>query len=291
MQFVEEEARGPCGGGQGLVVSVAALAALVATSLWTFHVQMQPNFQFRLAVTWTIKELGATLAGGDYVLVRKFGVFKLACQLWKHDGRDLAFLMYAFSCVWPHAKLALVGALVVRARYTLRFDARFHALTFWGRAAFVDFACVIFFVAVARFTGTVDVRPFVADTTPEMHFDLLFAARPARGIFQYVATIVVSQLLTHGVITVLEGLDPGPPPAAPATANAFLDEDVTPFDYGPEGADVAKKSKTLARDAVVFGAEIKMFPGDGHTTVIRVNGSSVREISSRRPLPEIFGTE
>ena len=93
----------------GLAVLVVALGALVATSLWTLHVQMQPNFQFRLAVTWTITEApglvadGAAyvLGGGDYVLVRKFGVFKLACQLWKHGGKSLALLMYAFSCVWP----------------------------------------------------------------------------------------------------------------------------------------------------------------------------------------------
>ena len=250
MHFVEEEARGPCGDSQGLVVAVAALVGLLATSLWTFHVQMQPNFQFRLAVSWTVKELGATLAGGEYVLVRKFGVFKLACQLWRHRGRDLALIMYAFSCVWPHVKLALVAALVVRARYTRIFDRRFHALTFCGRLAFVDFATVVFFVAVARFTGSVDMAPFVADATPTMHFDLLFVARPARGIFQYVATIVVSQLLTHGVITVLEGLDPGAPAAAIAEANVFLDEDRKPFDYGKDGG--ATKTKALARDAVVF---------------------------------------
>ncbi|KAH8056158.1 hypothetical protein JL720_14225 [Aureococcus anophagefferens] len=203
-----------------------------------------PNFQIKLDVAWTITDLGQTVGGGSYVLVRKYGVWKLSCQLWKHGGRALGALMYALSCVWPHVKLLLVAALVVRARLYRTFDKRFHALTFLGRAAFVDVACIIIFVAVGRFAGRVEVKPFVYESTPEMHFSLNFAGRPARGVLAYCLTVIVGQALTHGVLVVLEACATGDE-CEIEDDPAFLEDDASDDD---DGQFIPKKTKTAIRD-------------------------------------------
>ena len=208
------------------------------------QVQQMPNFQIKLDVTWTITDLGQTVGGGSYVLVRKYGVWKLSCQLWKHGGRALGALMYALSCVWPHVKLLLVAALVVRARLYRTFDKRFHALTFLGRAAFVDVACIIIFVAVGRFAGRVEVKPFVYESTPEMHFSLNFAGRPARGVLAYCLTVIVGQALTHGVLVVLEACATGDE-CEIEDDPAFLEDDASDDD---DGQFIPKKTKTAIRD-------------------------------------------
>ncbi|KAH8098915.1 hypothetical protein JL720_1885 [Aureococcus anophagefferens] len=189
-----EKVRAPKQGGLEVGATVATLLLLVATSVWTFHVQKMPNFQIKLDVAWTITDLGQTVGGGSYVLVRKYGVWKLSCQLWKHGGRALGALMYALSC-------------------------RFHALTFLGRAAFVDVACIIIFVAVGRFAGRVEVKPFVYESTPEMHFSLNFAGRPARGVLAYCLTVIVGQALTHGVL--VDRTFDGVPPRRPSSTFLF----------------------------------------------------------------------
>ncbi|KAH8053795.1 hypothetical protein JL722_9274 [Aureococcus anophagefferens] len=214
-----EKVRAPKQGGLEVGATVATLLLLVATSVWTFNVQQLPNFQIKLDVAWTITDLGQTVGGGSYVLVRKYGVWKLSCQLWKHGGRALGALMYALSC-------------------------RFHALTFLGRAAFVDVACIIIFVAVGRFAGRVEVKPFVYESTPEMHFSLNFAGRPARGVLAYCLTVIVGQALTHGVLVVLEACATGDE-CEIEDDPAFLEDDASDDD---DGQFIPKKTKTAIRD-------------------------------------------
>ena len=124
-----------------LALTVLSLLVVVTTSLWTFRVQQMPNFAMRVDVAWTITNTGQVVSSGNYVFVQKYGVWKLACRIWKHGGRALGALMYGMSCVWPHAKLVILAGLIVRVWRTRRFDRRFHALTFFGRSAFLDVAC------------------------------------------------------------------------------------------------------------------------------------------------------